>query len=510
MYRIISLDYGNDYGYCSSVTFIKKNESGVIVEAPENEATGIYLKNTGSASNSGIYNLKGHNEFGTNFDTVAVIKHGDILSDRLFELIDGSPILTYTNAALNDCVAAIDSDSGIGSRMTLGNIVSFVRGKINGYLTPEVIVSAPSGSHVTATLGDSVIESDEIKDEDGNSQWMFNLPGRGMWTITVKKGNNFTARRINAVDVNKYTVTFSDSDWLPEMNRSGGLNAYTWSEIDKISKSGLADTYFDVGDTHSVTLNGTVGTLAVNDTWYSYILDFDHDKSSENGLADGITFGTFKTAASNGTDFALSDNKYGFTGTDGTKNFNMNHWGGSNSGGWKGCDLRYDILGSVDKAPSGYGANATGGRTGYNASTTTATNPIVNTLMSALPTDLRAVMKPMCIYSDNLADGQNNLNSVTSSIDYLPLLDECEIFGTATNSNQYTANKQKQYSYYANGNSKIKNKYVESTDRYLPAYWWNRSPYHSNYGNFCAIENNGDPEYRPTYYSYGIAPMFKV
>ena len=78
----------------------------------------------------------------------------------------------------------------------------------------------------------------------------------------------------------------------------------------------------------------------------------------------------------------------------------MNHSSNTNAGGWKGCDLRYDVLGST---------NTNDG----DATATTATNPVANTLMAALPSDLRAVMQPMTIYTDNTGGGSDNASYVT-------------------------------------------------------------------------------------------------
>lgn len=46
------------------------------------------------------------------------------------------------------------------------------------------------------------------------------------------------------------------------------------------------------------------------------------------------------------------------------------------------------------------------------ATATTATNPVANTLMAALPSDLRAVMQPMTIYTDNTGGGSGNASYV--------------------------------------------------------------------------------------------------
>lgn len=292
-------------------------------------------------------------------------------------------------------------------------------------------------------------------------------------------------------------------DGLPELGRTGGLNAYTWEEVSAVSLANLGDTYWAVGDTHSVALNGTVGTLSLNATYYAYILGFNHNRYIEG---DGIQFGTFKTAQSDGKDVALVSNYLAYT-TDGTKNFNMNHWGNLNYGGWKGCDLRYDILGSTNTAPSGYGAAVAEGRTGYDAGTTTATNPVANTLMAAFPSDLRAVMKPITKYTDNMGGAKNTVDCVTETVDYLPLLSDFEIFGRRTYSNLFEHNYQEQYAYYQSGNSRVKFRHDALTST---ALWWERSPYYGSAVGFCIVYSNGGAGNLGANYSLGLAPAFKV
>lgn len=238
---------------------------------------------------------------------------------------------------------------------------------------------------------------------------------------------------------------------LPAVGTS--LEDCTWEQISAISAAGKGEEYFKVGDTKSVYLKGTVGTVELDTTLYVYIIGFNHNSELEG---EGIHFGTFKSAASEGTDIGLYHSTFLNRTTDGTKNFNMNHWGLVNYGGWAGSDIRYDILGSTDKAPLNYGSKKTASVVGYDASSTCATNPVPNTLMAALPADLRAVMKPMTKYSDNTGGSQTTEAQVTATIDYLPLLAEFEIFGKRGSANEYEQNKQKQYAYYAAGNSTTK------------------------------------------------------
>ena len=172
----------------------------------------------------------------------------------------------------------------------------------------------------------------------------------------------------------------------------------------------------------------------------------------------------------------------------------MNHSSNTNIGGWADCDLRYDILGSTDTK-------------GADASSNTANVPVSNTLMAALPGDLRSVMKPMTIYTDNTGGGGLDASFVTTTVDYLPLLDEFEIFGIHDVANSGERGYQEQYSYYANGNSKLKH---SCNDASTAVYWWGRSPYYRNGRNFFCVGNDGATTYAGVQYSQGLAPIFRV
>lgn len=278
------------------------------------------------------------------------------------------------------------------------------------------------------------------------------------------------------------------------------LDGCSWENISRIAEQGNASNFWSVGDTKKVVLNGTVGTLSLsNYETYVYIIGFDH-----NGASNTIDFGTFKTA--DGVDVAFVDAAHETSTTDGTLNFNINHWGERNYGGWAGCDLRYDILGSTDTAPSGYGAMAISGRVGYDASSTCATNPVTNTLMAALPSELRAVMKPMTIYTDNVGSGTEGTEAkISSTIDYLPLLSEFEAMGTiAYANNSYEQNYQMQYAYYVSGNSRIKYKHDSVNAR---CAWWCRSV-GGGVNTFSLIVIDST-RYSVTT-SVGLAPIFRV
>lgn len=361
-------------------------------------------------------------------------------------------------------------------------------------LTAEVTVTRPGDGAITASSSNTGVATVSVSGNKVTIKHVNQTTGTATITIKVAAGTNHTAPADKTVAV---TAQF--------MPTKKALNDQTWAEIRQVSDAGQGSSYWSVGDRKAVLVNGTVGTLAVNQTLYVYILGFNHNSAKEG---NGIQFGTFKTALSGGTDVCLVDGSYNSYKTDGSKIFNMNHWGNYNYGGWKACDLRYDILGSTNKAPVNYGKARATSDTGYDAPTNTATSPVANTLMAALPADLRAVMKPITKYTDNKGNSSDVAANVTSSLDYLPLLAEQEIFGgNRTYSNQYEKNSQVQYAYYSAGNSKVKHRHSATGSA---AYWWERSPHYNANNGFCAVTTNGYADYSNARYSYGLAPAFMV
>ena len=397
-----------------------------------------------------------------------------------------------TNAGSYSATFTPTTDYRWSDGTTTAKTVSWSIGKATGTLTvsPNSIELSPSNLSDTFTIGGN---------HDGTISVVSNNTGiatvsRSGNTVTVNNVNQTTGNTTITVSCTagtNYTAPSSQSVTVEAKFVSSVLNENDWSVIKSVADASQGANYWAVGDRKAVTVNGTVGTQAINGTYYVYILGFDHNSSREG---TGITFGTFKTALSGGTDICLVDSHYNDYSTGGQKWFNMNHSSNTNSGGWKGCDLRYDVLGSTNSNNN-------------DAGTTTATSPVSGTLMAALPSDLRAVMKPMNIYTDNTGGGSNTASYVTKSVDYLPLLAEYEIFGTRSYANSAEQNYQAQYQYYKNGNSKVKYRHSSTSST---AYWWERSPHYSNGTNFCFVYTNGNANLNYARYSYGLAPAFRV
>ena len=364
-----------------------------------------------------------------------------------------------------------------------------------GNLTPSAckVTLTASGWDSTAKTQSAMVPG-VLEDESkqlimpmpvGTSMSAYNEAGIQM-TAQAANTVTFTADTVPKVDVEVWVVVQAVNDVTPPPP----LDQASWDYISKQSLAGNAKNIWAVGDCKAVKLSGTVSDITLNTTLYVYILDFDHDKSSANGAKDGITFGTFKTFSYRGLDVALGPSGYGDFGTELYMNTTA-----TNSGGWKNSDMRYGILGST---------NTQNG----DATATTATSPKANTLMNCLPSDLRAVMRPMYIYTDNTGGGSDTASYVTGTLDYLPLLAEYEVHGTRKYANSAEQNNQTQYAYYKNGNSKKKVNYFD--DASSEVSWWVRSPSYDNSDHFCIVSSNGSTDSNHVLLSFGVAPAFKV
>lgn len=275
-----------------------------------------------------------------------------------------------------------------------------------------------------------------------------------------------------------------------EQTVSTVLDDNDWGTISEYSSVG--SSLWSVGDTKMIQVSGKVGTLDVDTSLGVFILGFDHNSAVEG---TGISFGGFKAAVENGVNVALCDSHYGQSTTDGYKWFNMNHSNNTNSGGWQGCDMRYDILGSVEAKGQ------------QNATSAAISSPVADTLMAALPSDLRAVLKPIVKWTDNVGGGTNTPANVTATVDYLPLLAVYEVFAVRSDANAEEKNHQAQYAFYANGNSAINYKHNDTS---TAVNWWTRSASCLVNIAFCSGRSDGGSLAIGAKVSYGVAPVFLV
>lgn len=350
----------------------------------------------------------------------------------------------------------------------------------------ELSVSSSDDSVATATLANKVVTIQSVDQTSGSA------------TITVSQRES-TNYEVASVEI---TVTAKFV--------SNTLSENSLATISEISKAGTGDTYWDVGDTYPMKLKGTVGTISLDTTLYVYIVHFNMP-NNKTEAENNIIWQGFKDAAVNGKDVALCDwttgQAFGDCKEDGTKLFSMNHWGYNNYGGWKGCDLRYDILGATSTQPSDYGNHHTTSCVGYDATDATLTSPVANTVLAAMPADWRGIMRLWTRYIDAVGGGSNVDANIKATVDAITLLAEYEVFGKRTYANNYEQNHQVQVTYYTGANSKIRYAH-DSTDRTV--YVLEASPNYDNANGSCVIYGNGNANKVGASYSCALAPAFKT
>lgn len=272
-------------------------------------------------------------------------------------------------------------------------------------------------------------------------------------------------------------VTKTDTQAITVTAISNTLNSNSWATIKAVSDAGQGANYWDVGDTKQITINGKVGNTNISNLAINvFIIGFNHNASRE-----GSNRIHFKIGKIGNTQVGLCDSEYGnYTSTSGAFTMNTSN---TNSGGWANSHMRKTVLGS-DASP---------------------TSPRANTLLAALPADLRAVMKPITKYSDNTGGGNNTASYVTSTTDYLPLLSEFEYHGTRAYANSAEQNFQQQYAYYQAGNSKVHCKHNATG---TAAYAWCRSVYATDAGAFCRVYTDGSAGTTGASNSWAVAPGF--
>ena len=253
------------------------------------------------------------------------------------------------------------------------------------------------------------------------------------------------------------------------------LENNSWADIAEAASLGIAP--WNPGDTKSFVLNGQVGnTTFSNLELQAFILGINH-----NAALEGENLIHFGIAMLDGTLVALCDAQYQ-TSQSNNGYFNMNP-NNSNSGGWANSYHRRTLLGN----------------------TGTPTSPPSNSLLAAMPADLRAVMKAVTKYSDNTGGGNNTASYVTSTTDYLFELAEFEYHGARTYANSAEQNYQQQYAYYQAGNSKIHYKHNATG---TAAYAWCRSVYAASTDRFCLVLTGGSATTDSASHSWAVAPGF--
>ena len=360
---------------------------------------------------------------------------------------------------------------------TTAKTVNWSIGKKAGYFTKNKTSIQITTDKKSDTITITREGTGAISASSNDTQVAITSVSGNVITVTGVKSGNCVITINVAADTN-HTAPASQTVNVSVSLISNTLNENSWADIKSVSDAGTGATYWNVGDYKNIQISGAVQGMPLNSTVRAFILGFNHNSAKEG--SNRIHFQIGKTTS--GTDIAFCEGNYNQTGS--TPGFRMN-LSNTNVGGWNGSYGRKTLLGNIG----------------------TPTSPPEGSFMSALPADLRAVMKSVTKYTDNTGNASNAPNAVTPTTDYLFFLSEFEVQGVRSYANQYEQNYQAQYDYYKAGNSKVKYRH----DATGTAVWhWCRSAgyYGSNY--FCVVHTSGSAYDYFAYNSGGLAPGFCV
>ena len=411
-----------------------------------------------------------------------------------------SGTLTYNGQAQSPTLSGYDA-----AKMTLGGDTSGTNAK--GYsvtVTPKANYQWPDGSSSAKSVSWSIVKAagslslsptsatlggvGEVQviavTRAGDGAISATSSNTGVATAQVS-GNNVV---VTGKGVGSATITVKVAEGTNHMapsNKTASISVVkptvansTWDNIKTISEAGNAASYFAVGDVKSIRLNGTVqGFTFSNLAIDAFILGFNHNSGREGNNRIHWLIGKI-----GGKDVALCDSQYNSSGS--SAGFRMNQ-SNTNSGGWNGSYMRKTVLGN-----SG-----------------TPSSPPANSLLAALPSDLRAVMKGTTKYTDNTGGGSDTASYVTSTTDYLFLLAEFEVWGTRYGANSAEQNYQKQYDYFKAGNSRVA---YDHRNTGSAVWWWLRSPSYHGSGFFRDVITDGGNGSDNAYYSAGVRAGFST
>lgn len=460
-----------------------------------------------------IYDTELHSPEIKQIDLTKIETSGDISATNAGDYVIYFNLKDPINYKWTDDTESVKSDSWSISRASTtitSDIESIDLNTTNLYQDFTLTIS---GSSSTPIL--------QIEDEEDREYFTLENISGTTYRITAQSGVIETARLQIKVPIdNNYN---ENTIYIDIRCRTiPPLDQCSWEMISQISLSGKASTCWNIGDTKLIKLNGHIGDDSFTYNNYSarvIITDFDHNGEVEGY---GINFELYKknTAETNLNTFTMSSDDYmEHSIIDGTKVFNINHYGESTSytpfyGGWAASDIRYDILGSTNLPPSNYGSQKIAGSTGQDPTSSCATEPVPNTVMALLPSDLRAVMRPIrkATVNDATKIDLSEYGACSYTRDYLPLMTEYELNGTTNCSHPSESHYTMQYQYYKNGNSI----YKEGTSWQWRRYW-TRSIAADQYQSitdhwirWCMINWEDPNDGWTAGYCLGLAPVFLV
>lgn len=334
----------------------------------------------------------------------------------------------------------------------------------NTFITLTVTVDA--GSTVNVQNGKTTLT------ETSTGTAKFWLPNTGTWNVTASLDGQTSSTSVQCSGYTEYTTEIT---YIPDT-----LNECTWEQISSLSSSGKISSYFEVGDTKSLTINGNVANASFSNVSVdAFIIGINHNVSYE---ANNTTHFQIGKISSKLVSFASSPPNYPNSHTNG---INMNSTP-SNKSGWSESRMRNTILGQSTSSPGS------------------------STFMHALPQELRNKMKS--VVKRQCEPESSGDYTIGFTDDFLSLCSAFELSGESAYSEDREPSYQSQYDYYKSGNSYYSYAYFPSgISTTQNALYWTRTAYGRNSISFICIDGQGKSvNAESAMYSLGISPIFFV
>lgn len=402
-----------------------------------------------------------------------------------------------------------------------------------GGFYPSIVVTAPTGSTVTATDGNTSLVGTEV-----SGKWTFQIPAYGVWSITATLNGQTASTSVSVTEVKQYTVMLTYFSATISVTYPAGSTCTCSNGADTLTAPNTTGSYtFTVPRTGTWTVKSTNGvdtaqqavSITANGQSTSVTLSYKPTAStspksgvnytpgisgltaekmslygeaiSRNSAISGTTSTVYiddganhyKISVGDSINIAINGTAYAF------KVMGFNHdtltsstaYGSATATGKAGMTLQMaDCLAATAKMNS---SNTNSG--GWESCAMRTSN--MATYLSQLTSAWQSVVKQV----NKLSSAGSQSTTIKTTADKLFLLSEVEIFGSTTYS---VSGEGSQYAYYKAGNSKVKNVNGSANS------WWERSPLASTSTYFCSVLSNGAAYYDGASSSNGVAFGFCV
>ena len=402
-----------------------------------------------------------------------------------------------------------------------------------GGFYPAIVVTAPTGSTVTATDGETSLVGTEV-----SGKWTFQIPSYGVWNITATLSGQTASTSVSVTEVKQYTVTLTYFSATIAVTYPSGSTCTCTDGTTTLTATSTTGSYtFTVLNSGTWTVKSTNGTdtatqavsITASGQGVSVTLSYKPTASTSAKSGVNYTTGISSLTAAKMSEYgeAISNNS-AITSTtsvvyidDGSSHYKISV-GDSINITINGTSYAFKIMGfnhDTLTSSTAYGSATATGKAGMtlqmvdclatkasmNSSNTNSGGwkscAMRTSNMAAYLSQLTSAWQSVVKQVNKLSSAGSQSTTINTTADKLFLLSEVEIFGSTTYS---VSGEGSQYAYYKAGNSKIKN---VSGSAYS---WWGRSPSASTSSLFCAVYSGGDADGNSASNSYGVAFGFCV